>query len=64
MTIDQLLTQYGLPLASLIIVLVTGSRGIWVWGRELKSTQIERDEWKRIALSSLDVTKNVLPNPE
>lgn len=31
----------GLPIAMLLIALVTGSRGVWVWGSQLREEQAE-----------------------
>jgi hypothetical protein len=56
------LKDYGLPLTMLVIGAITGGRGIWVWGRELKAAEAraERaearaDEWQAIALRALEV---------
>jgi len=59
MEFQQLLADFGFPLAALIVVVVTGSRGMWVFGRELRSAQQERDEWKRIALAGLNVAEKI-----
>lgn len=55
MTFDQLLTQFGFPLAALVIVVATGARGTWVFGRELKASLIREEEWKQIAYKALDL---------
>jgi hypothetical protein len=71
--VAQFLAQYGLPLTMLVVVVTTGARGIWVWGRELKAAELrvaeadartvkeERraNQWQRIALKALDVGEKV-----
>jgi hypothetical protein len=37
-----LIERFGLPVAMLIIALITGARGIWVWRRELESVNADR----------------------
>lgn len=34
----------------LIVVLVLGQMGVWVWGSQLAETKKDRDEWKTLAL--------------
>jgi hypothetical protein len=36
MTTWELIQQFGLPLGMLIIALITGARGDWVFGREYR----------------------------
>lgn len=63
------LGQFGLPITILVVLVISGSRGIWVWGRELlkayelveyersekERARAEREEWKDIALKALNV---------
>lgn len=56
------LGQFGLPLTILVVVVTTGARGTWVWGRELAAERAEKEharkdasEWKAIALKALNV---------
>jgi len=61
MTLDQLLSEFGLPVGMLMVALITGVRGTWVFGRELKASQQREAEWKSIALRSLNVAERVIP---
>lgn len=61
------LGQFGLPLTILVVVVTTGARGTWVWGRELASERAEKEharkdaaEWKAIALKALNVGEKVV----
>lgn len=54
--------EFGLPIAILVAAAITGARGTWVWGRELKNERHEKElarsdakEWKQIALKALNV---------
>ena len=56
------LGQFGLPITILVVTAITGARGIWVWGRELKAERAEKElaradakEWREIALKALNV---------
>lgn len=60
------LGQFGLPITMLVVVLTTGARGIWVFGRELKAAEAEKElarldakEWRGIALKALNVGEKV-----
>lgn len=60
------LGQFGLPITILVVAAISGARGIWVWGRELKNERNEKDlaredakEWKSIALKALNVGEKV-----
>jgi hypothetical protein len=65
------LGQFGLPLTMLVVVLTTGARGIWVWGRELnaadtRATRAETRaaEWQAIALKALNVGEKVVTSTD
>ena len=60
MTFEQLLQQFGFPLAALVIVVATGARGTWVFGREFKAEQAEKEEWKQIAYKALNLGERVV----
>lgn len=46
----------------LIVVLVMGQMGIWVWGTQLAEAKKDRDEWKVLALKAANlVDPNVRP---
>lgn len=57
-------------IAFLVLVLVLGSRGTWVWGRDhekevaglqsqLDKVSKERDEWKELALGTTDLLERI-----
>jgi hypothetical protein len=61
------LGQFGLPLTILVVAAITGARGVWVWGRELKAANDRADaaehrsrEWQDIALKALNVGEKVV----
>jgi hypothetical protein len=61
------LGQFGLPITILVVAAVTGARGIWVWGRELKAAtaraetaEVRAKEWQDIALRALNVGEKVV----
>ena len=51
------LGQFGLPISMLVVVLTTGARGMWVWGRELHKAEAQAVEWRTIALRALNVSE-------
>ena len=78
MSVDQILAGQGPVVALLIAALVAGSRRIWVWGREVavaeRATALaeagriemkdERDEWKTLTLSLLQLTNRSIGTAE
>lgn len=67
MTFDELLREFGLPLAALAIIVTSGYRRIWVWGWALRDAEAretraiaERDEWKAVALEMLHVNRKIV----
>jgi hypothetical protein len=54
------LLESGGALAALVLILITGVRGDWVFGRFYTSMQEERDEWKRLALDGTGVAERAL----
>jgi hypothetical protein len=46
--IVEYVTRAGLAVM-LLILIVGGSRGWWVFGREFKTVEAQRDDWKRQA---------------
>lgn len=67
MTFDQLLREFGLPLAALTVLVVTGARRWWVWGwqyaekvAECERMRTERDQWKDVALDALHVGRKLV----
>lgn len=61
------LGQYGLPITMLIVVIVSGARGIWRWGREVDAAnaradkaELRADKWQGVALDALKVSKDVV----
>lgn len=58
--IGDLIVRFGLPTVALIIVVWTGRKRLWVWGRELdyreallQKALAEAEEWKTMALGLL-----------
>jgi hypothetical protein len=54
---ERLAGLIGLPAAMLVMVLLLGSKEVWVWGytardlrRQLAEMRRERDEWRVLAL--------------
>lgn len=52
--------QYGLPITMLVIVLASGARGTWRWGREVDAANLRADNaelrsdgWRDIALKAM-----------
>lgn len=54
--------RLGVPLAILIVLVITGSRGTWVWGyqyrandkswrEQLEASQAREADWKQMAIS-------------
>lgn len=60
MTIEQLVQQFGLPIAMLILALVSGARGTWVFGREFRASVDREEEWKQIAYKALNVGERII----
>lgn len=60
MTIEQLVQQFGLPIAMLILALVSGARGTWVFGREFRASVDREEEWKQIAYQALKLGEKVV----
>jgi hypothetical protein len=45
----------GLPLALLIVVLWTGARGLWVFGKTHNELLEDRNYWRDLALKGTDL---------
>lgn len=60
MTIEALIQQFGLPISMLILALVSGARGTWVFGREFRASVQREEDWKQIALKALNVGEKVI----
>lgn len=59
--------EFGLPISILVVLGISGARGIWVWGRELKAANERADhaekrakEWQDVALKALRVGEKVV----
>lgn len=48
-TILQWLKDYGL-LGAAVFILYASFKGYWVWGRDYKKLEYDRDEWKALSL--------------
>lgn len=55
-----LIQTLGLPLALLIVVLWTGARGMWVFGRAFEDMKEDRDWWRTQALKGTDLADSAL----
>lgn len=60
MDLQPLIEQYGLPLASLIILAVLGHRKIWVFGWVYRAKEKESEDWKQLTLRLLNVSERVV----
>ena len=49
--------EFGFPIFVLVVIIGTGARKIWVWGRELSSSEKRESEWREIALRALGVAE-------
>jgi hypothetical protein len=59
MTIGELWTSIqagGVPFL-LFLILVTGFRGMWVWGYLYRQERAEKEEWKRMALDGTSLAR-------
>lgn len=45
--------RVGLPLGLLLVILWTGSREVWVWGREKRELREDRDRYRDMALKGV-----------
>lgn len=41
----------------LLIIVWTGAKGYWVFGREMRQCQQDRDEWKELALNGTSLAR-------
>lgn len=69
--VGDFIAKFGLPLAMLLIGGITGARGQWLFRwvhdaivalltQQLRNTEIERDDWKGIALGTLKVAEKTV----
>lgn len=67
----ELVNGPGGALVLLILILVAGARGWWVFGREMTNRERaheaaildirqDRDEWKRLALTGTDIAQKAV----
>lgn len=56
----ELIRTLGLPLAILIGVLLSGARGMWVFGRSFEDMKEDRDYWRTQALKGTDLADSAL----
>jgi hypothetical protein len=57
--VDTLLSQ-GPLVCVLLLILVTGWKRVWVWGREADSCQKREDEWKEMAMRNMGIADRTL----
>jgi positive regulator of sigma E activity len=63
LSIDDLLRIANSPgalLAFVLLMLVAGARGAWVFGRTYDKLEKDRDEWKAAALKALNNTEQLV----
>lgn len=63
MTLENLLLQSvnDLGIVGLLLVIIIGGlRGFWVWGWLYREEQRDKNEWKAIALQALGITEKVV----
>lgn len=51
------LVNIATPVGMLLTAIVTGAKGLWVFGREFEQMRKDRDEWRTMALQALDLGK-------
>jgi len=56
--VQALLGPVGL-LVFVLLVLETGRRGVWVWGREKDAADRERDDWKAEAHAEREAARQL-----
>jgi hypothetical protein len=54
------LQTFGLPLTMLVIVLWTGARGMWVFGRTHDDVVEDRNYWRAQALKGTELADSAL----
>ena len=55
----DILTRGGL-LAGTIIIILSGFKEVWVWGRQYREMRRERDTWREIALSTTNLAEKAV----
>lgn len=66
--------RFGLPVSILVIILYTGYKNVWVWGRhvieqredlraQLQKMEEEKNEWKHLALAGVKVVEASIKSP-
>lgn len=56
----EFITNQGGIAALVILALVAGARGQWVFGREHKAMTEDRDYWRSLAEGALDISANAV----
>lgn len=51
--------EKGGVLAVAVIIIVAGSRKLWVWGWQYREMEADRDFWRDVALRTVDITEAV-----
>lgn len=54
--------EFGFPVVTLILVLYTGYKRVWVWGAELKAAEKREQEWRELALTGTKIAETVAAN--
>ncbi|MPZ13987.1 MAG: hypothetical protein GEU73_06120 [Chloroflexi bacterium] len=64
MDLGELIQQVGLPVAMLILALITGARGDWAFGRELRELRARNDELWELLRPTLGVAQTAVDTIE
>lgn len=51
----ELIKTFGLPTAMLVVILWTGAKEVWVWGKAYRDVKEDRDRLFELALSATDM---------
>lgn len=51
--------EKGGVLAVLVLIILGGSRRLWVWGWQYREMENDRDFWRDVALKTVDITEAV-----
>jgi hypothetical protein len=57
--LDNFFKTFGLPMGLLMVTLITGARGAWVFGSHYRAMVEERNYWRSIAFHNLKIAEKV-----
>lgn len=58
--ISEILASDAGTFAFVVLILISGWKGIWVWGWSYKELKRERNEWRRLALMNKDLAHDAV----